>query len=361
MTELEKAREIINKADKEIARIFEERMGAVKIVAEYKAAHGLPIFDAGREKAVIEKNTERIENGELKGYFSQLLTSFIGVSKQYQESLLNGEKIAFCGVHGAFAETAAKKLFPYGRLQPYGDFAACYEAVESGECNCCVLPVENSYAGEVGQVIDLMFDGSLTVSGIYNMPIKQNLLGVRGADKAEIKKVISHPQALMQCGEYIRAHGYETESAENTAVAAKKAAQLGDKTVAAIGSSKNAELYGLDILESNINESAVNTTRFAVLSKNNEIVSGNDSFILFFTVNDEVGALAKAVNIICAHGFNMRVLRSRPVRSVPWQYYFYVEAQGDCESDEAQKMLRELSVCCEKLKLAGSFKDGKTI
>lgn len=361
MTELEKARQTIDSVDKELARLFEERMTAVKSVAEYKAAKGLPIFDSTREKAVIEKNVQRIENEELKGYFASLLTSFMDVSKQYQETLLYGMKIAFCGTEGAFAETAAKKIFPYGRTFGYSDFEACYRAVETNECQCCVLPIENSYAGEVGQVTDLMFGGELSVSGIYDMPVRQNLVGVKGAQKKDIKKVISHPQALMQCSEYIKDNGFETEESVNTAAAAKNVAELSDKSVAAIAGAETAELYSLEIIEKDINESAVNTTRFAVLTKNTQKNKSGDSFILLFTVNDKVGALAKAVNIICAHGFNMRVLRSRPVKNVPWQYYFYVEAQGDCGSDEGEKMLRELSVCCEKLKVAGSFQSGKTI
>lgn len=362
MTELDNARRIIDGADKEIARLFEERMSAVKTIAEYKAAHGLPIFDSEREKAVIEKNVGRIENDELKGYFSSLLTSFMDISKKYQENLLSGIKVAFCGEAGAFAEIAAKKIFPYSRTAAYGDFSSCYNAVLNDECSCCVLPIENSYAGEVGQVIDLMFEGDLSVSGVYDMSVKQTLVGIKGAVKSDVRKVISHPQALMQCGEYIKENGFAAEQAVNTAAAAKKVSELGDKSAAAIASAETAELYGLDIIDHDINESAVNTTRFAVFTKN---ISGktekNDGFILLFTVNDEVGALAKAVNIICAHGFNMRVLRSRPVKNIPWQYYFYVEANGDRNSDEAAKMLRELDVCCEKLKIAGHYSGKKTI
>lgn len=362
MSELENARKIIDNADKEIARLFEERMSAVKMVAEYKSAHGLPIFDSEREKKVISKNVERIENDELKGYFSSLLTSFMDVSKKYQESLLFGMKVAYCGTEGAFAEIAAKKIFPYGRTVAYGDFASCYNAVLNDECSCCVMPIENSYAGEVGQVIDLMFEGDLGVSGVYDMPVKQTLVGVKGATVNDIKKVISHPQALMQCGEYIKGKGFESEQAVNTAVAAKSVAEKGDKSVAAIASVETAELYGLEVIDHDINESAVNTTRFAVFTKNiSAKTDACDKFILLFTVNDEVGALAKAVNIICAHRFNMRVLRSRPVKNVPWQYYFYVEADGDRNSDEGMRMLRELSVCCEKLKIAGHYSGAKTI
>lgn len=362
MTDLENARKIIDEADKEIAKLFIERMGAVKTIAEYKGEHGLPIYDEAREKVILQKNVERLDSDELKGYYDILLRSFMDVSKRYQENLLSGMKVAFCGIEGAFAEIAAKRIFPHGRTFSFSDFDSAYNSVLDGECDCCVLPIENSYAGEVGQVIDLMFAGDLTVNGIYDMPVKQNLIGVKGAKLSDIKKVVSHPQALSQCNVYIKEHGFESVQATNTAVAAREVAARGDVTVAAIASKETASVYGLDVLDHDINESAVNTTRFAVFSKskaNNS--SSNDKFILLFTVNNVVGALAKAVNIICAHGFNMRILRSRPVKNVPWQYYFYVEADGDQNSDEGKRMLNELSVCCEKLKIAGNFAEAKTI
>lgn len=362
MSDLENARKIIDEADKEIAELFIKRMGAVKTVAQYKGERGLPIFDEEREKLILKRNVERLPSDELKSYYDILLRSFMDVSKKYQENLLSGMKIAFCGIEGAFAEIAAKRIFPQGRTISFSDFDSAYKSVLEGECDCCVLPIENSYAGEVGQVIDLMFSCDLTVNGIYDMPVKQNLIGVKGATLENIKKVVSHPQALSQCNVYIKEHGFVSEQATNTAVAARQVAALNDISVAAIASRETASVYGLDVIDHDINESAVNTTRFAVFSKSQVNNSkDNGKFILLFTVNNVVGALAKAVNIICAHGFNMRILRSRPVKDVPWQYYFYVEVEGDQSSDEGQRMLNELSVCCEKLKIAGNFSEAKSI
>lgn len=362
MSDLENARKIIDEADKEIAELFIKRMGAVKTVAQYKGERGLPIFDEEREKLILKRNVERLPSDELKSYYDILLRSFMDISKKYQENLLSGMKIAFCGIEGAFAEIAAKRIFPQGRTISFADFDSAYKSVLEGDSDCCVLPIENSYAGEVGQVIDLMFGGDLTVNGIYDMPVKQNLIGVKGATLENIKKVVSHPQALSQCNVYIKEHGFISEQATNTAVAARQVAALNDISVAAIASKETASVYGLDVIDHDINESAVNTTRFAVFSKSQVNNSkDNGKFILLFTVNNVVGALAKAVNIICAHGFNMRILRSRPVKDVPWQYYFYVEVEGDQSSDEGQRMLNELSVCCEKLKIAGNFSEAKSI
>ncbi|MBQ6023407.1 MAG: chorismate mutase [Clostridia bacterium] len=356
MHSLENAREKIDRADREMARLFQERMRAVNEIARYKAENGLPVFDPEREAQVIKKNAALIEDKDIGAYYISYLRSVIDISKKYQSALLEGMRIAFCGVEGAFANIAAKRIFPMGRLVSYNDFTAAYTAVQNGECDCCVLPIENSTAGEVGQVTDLMFSGSLYINGVYSLPIRHHLLGVNNARLSDIKKVISHPQALMQCGEYISAHGFSAENAENTAIAAQKTARLNDTSVAAIASRETAELYGLQILDHDINEQSANTTRFAVFSRSvNENVTADNSFILLFTVNNRVGALAKAVNIISAHGFDMRVLRSRPVKDVPWQYYFYVEAKGDQGSDEGVRMRRELAVCCETLKIVGHY------
>ena len=163
---------------------------------------------------------------------------------------------------------------------------------------------------------------------------------------------------INEVSDHLLHHAFTSENVENTAVAAQMVADRDDPSVAAIASSDTASLYGLRILDHDINEQSANTTRFAVFSRSvNENIAADNNFILLFTVNNTVGALAKAVNIISAHGFDMRVLRSRPVKDVPWQYYFYVEAKGDQRSDEGIKMQRELSVCCETLKIAGHFPD----
>ena len=356
MDRLTQARQKIDEADKELARYFKRRMDAVKEIAEYKAENGLPVYDAAREKAVIEKNAALWPDDEQAADYVRFLQSLTQISKSYQNRLLSGMRVAFCGVEGAFANIAAKRIFPTGQLVSCSDFEQAYKSVERGECDCCVLPFENSTSGEVAQVIDLMFSGSLYVSGVYALPVRHHLLGKKEAHRADITTVISHPQALMQCAPYIGEHGYQTVNAENTAVAAKRVAEGNDPALAAIASRETAELYGLRVLDHDINESAVNTTRFAVFSRSkNENVGPENHFILLFTVNNQVGALAKAVNIISAHGFDMRVLRSRPVRDIPWQYYFYVEAEGNQHSDEGKRMRRELSVCCEELKIVGHY------
>lgn len=358
MNKLDDARSSINKIDKQMAALFEERMAAVKDVAEYKKERGMQIFDESREREVISRNSSYIENTELKSLYVRFMQDVMDVSKQYQHQLIAGVRVAYSGVEGAFANIAAKKIFPDGNMVPYPNFNKAYEAVVNGECEYAVLPIENSYAGEVGQVMDLMFSGNLYVNGVYSLRVAQNLLGVRGATISDVKKVISHPQALDQCASYIDNHGFEKIQSTNTAQAARQVSELNDKSIAAIASAETAALYNLDVLDHDINESDVNVTRFAVFSRvKNDDISGKDSntFLLMFTVKNEAGALAEAIAAIGRHDVNMRVLRSRPLKGLAWQYYFYVEAEGKISSKEIKDMTEDLEKYCGMLKILGHY------
>ena len=356
--DLSEARERIREADEEMAALFEKRMEAVREIARYKRERGLPIEDRAQEARVVAGRSALIADPALRSCYVQFLQGTIEVSKRWQRFLTEGLRVAYCGVEGAFAHIAARRIFPDGTQVPHPSFDAAYAAVESGDCDLCVLPIENSYAGEVGQVIDLMFTGSLYVNGVYDLPVIQNLMGVPGAEAGDVKRVISHPQALAQCHAYIQAHGLVTSGAANTAMAAQEVANLGDKTVAAIASEETASLYGLQVLDRGVNESRANTTRFAVFSRVEDRPAQRQkggAFLLLFTVKDEAGGLAKAVNIISAYNFNMRVLRSRPMKNLPWHYYFYVEAEGDDASENGQKMIAALRAACPVLKVVGRY------
>ena len=222
MSKLDQARKEINQIDKEMARLFAARMKAVEQIAHHKKEHGLPILDTAREEEVIRKNAELMQEEALKSYYVSFLKYNMTLSRSYQHRLLEGMRVAYSGVPGAFADIAAKKIFPDGSSVPYKDFKAAYEAVVTGECDCAVLPIENSYAGDVSQVMDLAFFGNLSVNGVYDMEIVQNLIGIEGATVRDVKEVISHPQGLGQCAEYIRDHDFIGHEATNTALAQKK-------------------------------------------------------------------------------------------------------------------------------------------
>ena len=356
MTELDIARKKINEIDREMARLFEKRMDAVKEVAAYKQRTGMQVTDAAREKEVIAKNSRFLENSQYSAYFVNFLRSNMEISKKFQRRLLEGMKVAYSGVEGAFANIAVEKIFPDATAVAYGDFKSAYDAVVDGECDCVVLPIENSYNGDVGQVMDLAFFGSLYINGIYDISVVQNLLAVEGATIEDIKEVVSHPQALGQCADYIRRHGFKKTSAVNTAVAAKMVAEMGRRDVAAIASDEAASKYGLKKLEAHINESNVNTTRFAVFSRVAKNSGPRDNhFILLFTTTHEAGSLGRAISVIGKHGFNLRALKSRPTKDLIWSYYFFAEGEGNIFSDKGETMLEALHSCCSDIKVVGSF------
>ena len=167
MNELEQARSVIDQVDREMAELFCRRMEAVRQVARYKQERGLPVLDEGRERLVIEKNAARVEDDALRSYYTLFLQDMMRTSRRYQQRLMEGMLVAYSGVEGAFAHIAAGRIFPSGVRMGFGSFAQAYEAVVRGECDCAVLPIENSYAGEVGQVIDLIFSGPLHGNGVY--------------------------------------------------------------------------------------------------------------------------------------------------------------------------------------------------
>lgn len=356
MSELQNARETINQVDKEMARLFELRMDAVKQVASYKKENGLPIDDFGREDEIVKRNAEYISNQEYRAYYVNFLKNNIKLSKDMQHKLLEGMKVAYSGVEGAFANVAARRIFPDANCMPYSDFKSAYRAVEKGECDCVILPIENSFNGDVGSVLDLVFFGSLYINGVYEAEVVQNLLGMKGAVLTDVKKVISHSQALGQCASFIEKYGFETENAVNTAVAAKHVSEIGRKDIAAIGSIEAARQFGLEVISGHINDSNTNTTRFAVFSRSNRQPSASDDrFIMLFTVKNAAGSLGKAISVIGQHGFNLRALKSRPTKELIWDYFFYVEGEGNINSWQGKAMLEQLEDCCSNLKIVGSF------
>ncbi|MBR4809356.1 MAG: chorismate mutase [Bacteroidales bacterium] len=363
MNQLEEARLGIRAVDKDIAALFEKRMRLVAQVLEYKKANGLPILDAEQEARVIAAGAGNVSDPALREYYVLFLQDVMSISRSYQTRLMAGMKIAYCGVPGAFAHIAAGRAFPQATMLPHPDFASAYHACESGEADVAILPVENSFAGDVGGVMDLCFTGNLYINLMLDLDVSQNLLGVKGATSESIRKVVSHPQALAQCAEYITRRGLESEEFANTAIAAQHVAEAGDVTLGAIASRETAALYGLQVLDGGINSSTANTTRFAVFSRaRNQATqpeTSGEHFILVFTVRNEAGALAKILNIIGSHGFNMSSLHSRPVAGPLWNHYFFAELEGSVRTENGSDLMRQLETVCDRLKLIGDYKSLK--
>jgi len=266
-------------------------------------------------------------------------------------------KIAYSGIEGAFAYIAAKRIFPKDDLISFPDFRSAYDAVEKKKCDYAVLPIENSYAGEVAQVSDLMFQGNLFLNGVYTLNVEQNLLGIKGTKLKDIKQVISHPQALEQSADFIAKHKLSSVEAVNTARAAKQVAENDDKSIAAIASRETAELYNLEIICEGINGKKDNSTRFAILSRDGKkrFSKNEKTVVIMFTVKNEAGSLVKVLNKLGEFGFNMSVIRSRPLKGLAWSYFFYIEAEGKYGTPEWEQMLLEMKYRCDKLKVLGRF------
>ena len=359
MNELEKQRKVIKQIDAEMAKLFEKRMECAAAIASYKKQNALPIYDAGREAALLAENSANIADETVREYYSDFLKNTMKVSKAYQQRLLGGLKVAYSGVAGAFAHVAATKMFSGAEYIPCRSFEEAYSMVENGQADTCVLPIENSFAGDVGTVMDLIFSGSLFINRMFELEVDQCLLAKDGASIENIKTVFSHPQALEQCRPFSQEHGFEEKEAANTALAAKTVAESDDDTVAVIASELTGEIYGLKTLATRINQSRNNTTRFAAFSKSlnlpDKTLKMGEHFILVFTVANEAGALAKCLDIIGAHGFNMRNLRSRPMKELMWNYYFFVELEGNVNTEDGKDMLRALGSLCDRLKLVGTY------
>lgn len=358
----QEARKTISDIDKEIAVLFEKRMEAAVHVAEYKKVNGVPIEDIVRENHLIETNSMLVKNDEIRSYYVNFLKNTMKLSKDYQHKLIDGTRVAFSGVKGAFAEIAVKRIFPDAVAVPYSDFKSAYKAVENGECEVAVLPIENSYEGDVARVMDLTYFGSLFINGVYDMAVEQHLFGTQDSDSKTIKKVISHPQALGQCAEFIEEKGYLKEEAVNTAVAAELVSKSNDSSLGVICSLEAGNEYGLKLIDRKINKNSTNTTRFAVFSRiPRDNTPDQNNFIVLFTVRDEAGSLGKAISVFGECGYNLKALKSRPSKDVIWNYYFFLEGEGHLTEEAEKSMLDKLSEVCTNVRLVGRYSKEQSI
>ncbi len=361
MTKLEEARKKINEIDQQMANLFEARMRAVEDVIQYKKEHHLPILDTNREQFVIAHNLQYIKEEKYKSSYQTFIQDLMATSRKYQNQILCENKVGYQGIEGAFSYFATKKIFPNYQYKNYPSFQSLCNAVENEKIKYAVIPFENSYTGEVGEVLDLLMEHSIYINNIYDLPISQNLLGVKGATIKDIEKVYSKDQAIEQSQLFLKGRGWETIPYPNTAMAAEYVARCKDKAKAAIAAKENAEVYGLEIIEENINTNKDNTTRFIIVSK--DMNHTHDRIALAFITNHEAGALAKAMNIIASAGFNMESIKSRPVKYSSWEYYFYIEIDGHMQDQNVHVLLDELANVCKKVKVLGTYhskqKEGK--
>lgn len=357
MTKLENARKSINVCDENIAKFFEDRMHAVEDVIAYKMENNLPVFDGGREKEVIEKNLSKIKDETLRPYYQDMIIQMMRISKEYQNAILHRGIYGYQGTKGAFSHIATSRLFPSGKQQNYSRFEDVFKAVENHEIEKGVLPFENSTTGEVGEIFDLLYKYDVKISSLYDLKVEQNLMGLKGASLADIKRVYSKMEAIEQCENALSHFDFELVPYANTALAAKLVSESGDKSIGAIAAKESADEYGLDILLENINSSSDNVTRFIVIE--NTLPKESDIVMAMFTVSHESGALAKIMQIVAQHGLNMTSIRSRACKDKSWQYYFYMEVEGNITDENLTRCFAECSNHCEQFKVIGCVKEAK--
>lgn len=358
---LQQARAEIDAIDAQMAALFERRMQAVAKVAQSKAQTGKAVFDPERERAVIAKNTARIQDPALQPFYRQFITQAMAVSRAYQRQILGRNVAAYQGVQGAWSQIALQRIFPFARQMACQTWLDVFAAVQDQKAEYGVLPFENSNAGDVSAVLDLLYaHPDLSVAGMYDLPIRQDLLGVPGATLEGLRTVVSHQQALSQSGPFLRSHRLATKAWGNTADAARHVAELGDVTVGAIASAETARLYGLTVLAEGVNEDGDNTTRFIVIHRGSAAdapVHAGQRIALLFTVDHKPGKLAQVIERIGGMGFNMESIKSRPLPHVQFEYYFFVQliCPAAAEGQTCATLLANLQEPCRTVRLLGIF------
>ncbi len=265
------------------------------------------------------------------------------------------EKIAYQGIKGANSYEAAQRLFPESDLTAYKSFEDVFKAVENGECGYGVLPVENSTAGSVAAVYDLILRYRFYIVGALDMSIDYCLAGLRQSTLGDIEKVISHPQALSQCEQYISSMGFEATACSNTAVAAKDTAREKRLNLAAVCSYKAAEEYGLKVLDNHLQDNKNNKTRFIVISKKLYINENANKVSLCFSLPHVTGALFHMLQRFDSLGLNLTKIESRPIPDKDFEYLFYLDFSGSVKSEGVTSLLCKLSEEIPEFSFLGNY------
>jgi prephenate dehydratase len=264
-------------------------------------------------------------------------------------------KIAFQGEPGAYSEQAVFDYFGQVQTLPCESFDLVFEAVNSGKCNSGLIPIENSLAGSIHQNYDLLLRNNLHINGEYFLRVRHCLIANLGVKKADIKKAISHPQALGQCAGYLRSHDIKPEQVYDTAGSVKMLKESGEGDVAAIASRRAAELYGMQILEEGIEDNPENYTRFLAISHEATTPKGDSKTSIVFTLKNVPGALFKALSVFALRDIDLNKIESRPLPGSPWEYLFYIDFIGATHDAHVDKALDHLGEYAVMLRVLGSY------
>ena len=373
---LEDYRVEIDKIDREITQLLEKRMNVAKAISKYKMENNMQIFHPDREKMVIEKNKGYLENKEYEELVESFYDNLMYLSRLVQQKEIYPENkiytkpykndrenlvVGYQGVAGSFGNEAMLKYFKkIKEAKSYEKFEEVFKAVESGEIEYGILPVENSSTGGIGTVEDLLKEYNLYIVGEECIKISQNLVGIKGATVDDIKEVYSHPQGFEQSTKFFDKHkNYNLIPYSNTAISAKLVSDLKDKSKAAIASERAAKLYDLKIIKKDVNDLKNNYTRFIVIGRDLECDETCDKVSILFSVEDTSGGLYNLIRDIKEFGLNMSKIESRPNRNNPWNYIFFVDFDGNLFDENIKQAVNVIARNSKYFKLLVCYRDIK--
>ena len=377
--DLNELRNQIDNIDDQLVKLFSERMSIAAQVADYKKANNMPIYVPARERAILKDVAEKA-GPEMANYTRVLYSMLFELSRSYQskrnteltplyqritESIDNTPKlfpqapmVACQGVEGAYAQIACERIFKSPFIMYFKNFDGVFNAIEKGLCQYGILPIENSTAGSVKKVYDLMIHHNFSIVRTFRLKVDHNLLANPGAKLEDIREIYSHEQAINQCSEYLRNFpNAKIIPVDNTAVAAEMVSSSGRNDVAAISSHSCEELYGLTCLASSVQDEKNNRTRFICISKNLEIYPGADRTSIMMILNHKPGALYKVLARMYVLGINVVKLESRPLPDRDVEFMFYFDLETSIYSEEFVQLMCELDDLCEEFKYLGSYSE----
>jgi chorismate mutase/prephenate dehydratase len=378
--ELNQLRQEIDEIDRELVSLFIRRMNCSAGVAEYKREHGLPVLDASRERALLAKISE-LSGEDFEEYSRTLYATILSLSRSYQHKKL-GEttelyteilkaidgtprmfperaKIACQGVEGAYSQIAAERLFSAPDITFFSNWEGVFSAIEAGMCRYGVIPIENSTAGSVKKVYDLMISKNFKIVRTVRIKIDHCLLAKKGTKLADIKEIFSHEQAISQCASFLSSLGKDVKvtRVENTAKAAQMVAESDRDDVASLSSRSCAVQYGLDVVASAVQDNGNNHTRFICITNKLEIYPGADRTSLMLVTPHKPGALFRILSRFNALGINLIKLESRPIPDRDFEFMFYFDLESSVYSPKLADLLSELEQECEEFTYLGSYSE----
>lgn len=372
--DLNKLREEIDKIDHELVQLYEKRMQVCAGVAEYKIATGKKVLDREREQQKISAVTSLVQNEARKQEVQELFEQIMSMSRKMQYKLIRDAGrgtatefrkvenkqdglVVYQGAEGSYSQAAMYAYFGDQTKNYHVDtFKEALEKITRGEADYAVLPIENSTAGSVIEVYDLLKDYDVAIFGEQIIKIEHCLMGTEDATIDKIKTVFSHPQSLMQSEHFLNEYSEWCRiGMKNNAFAAKKVMEDKDPTEAAIASEYAAGVYGLKILKRGVNNSKTNETRFLIITKDKKYKRDASKISICFEINHESGSLYRMLSHFIYNGLNMTKIESRPIEDRNWEYRFFVDFDGNLDDGAVQNALIGLSEETNTMKILGNY------